>query len=258
MYFKNRKHHHSWQISWHFIFASIIILGSLFLLIYTLMPSPQEHSTLRPGLLKAAEVLFGIAGVYAVFAILLLLHEVVESLKTNGEKLDNLVEMQSRGNNLLLGISQAARLSDTAKEIVYRDSEQIELGEATLTKLHQHDFADATAMIETMAEHPKYQHLATRLKLKAEKYRSATEDGRINQIIAHINDLLEQKLWIQAAAQIENLIQSFPYSEKAKTMFTQLQIQKDRRKRELLADWDQAIRNKETDRSLEILKELDL
>ncbi len=258
MYFKNRKHPHFWRFSWHSIFAFLVILASLFLLIAVLTTSPEDDSNLRQGLLKTAFVLYWACGFYAVFAGLLLLYEVVESMKINSEKLDNLVEMQSRCNNLLLGVAQAARLSDTAKEIVYRDSEQMELGEATLTKLHQHDFNEAAAMIEAMAKHPKYQNLAERLKLKTEKYHSATEEGRVNQIIAHITDLFEQKLWIQAAAQIENLIQNFPYSDKAKTMPAQLQARKDRHKRELLADWDQAVRNKETDRGLEILKELDL
>lgn len=258
MYFKNRKHRHSWRFSWHLIFAFIVILASIFLLAALLTTSAQENSPVRQGLMKTAVILFSVSGFYAVFAGLLLIYEVVESLKVNGEKLENLVEMQSRGNNLLLGLKQASRLSDTAKEIVYRDSEQMELGEATLTKLHQHDFNDAEVMISEMAKHPKYQDLAERLKLKTEKYHSATEEGRVNQIMAHINDLFDRKLWIQATAQIETLIQNFPYSEKAKTMPAQLQARKDRHKRELLADWDQAVRNKETDHGLEILKELDL
>jgi hypothetical protein len=91
----------------------------------------------------------------------------------------------------------------------------------------------------------------------AEKYRSATEEGRISQIISYINDLFDQRRWAQAAAQIENLIKMFPHSEKAKTMSMHLRERKDRQKRELLADWDLAVREKNPDRGLEILKELD-
>jgi outer membrane protein assembly factor BamD (BamD/ComL family) len=172
--------------------------------------------------------------------------------------LDNAVETVSRQNNLLTRISQASHLSDTAKEIVFRDSEQMELGEAALTKLHQHEFDEAESMINTMLEHPKYSELAHRLKRMAVKYRNATEEGRVNQIISYIEDLFEQRLWIQAATQITNLIKMFPYSEKAKTMPVRLRERKDRQKRELLAEWDLAVREKNTDRGLEILKELDL
>jgi outer membrane protein assembly factor BamD (BamD/ComL family) len=254
MYFNNRKHRHTWRFSWHLLFGFFMILATAFLIVGGVV----ESEPMRKIVLLAAKILYGIGGMTAVFAAMMLLNEMVQSLKVNTEKLDNTVEMLSRGNNLLTQVSQASRLSDTAKEIVYRDSEQMELGEAALTKLHQHDFDDADAMIAAMAEHPKYQHLSERLKLKADKFRSATEEGRVNQIITHIDDLLDQKLWIQAASQIDSLIRNFPYSEKAKTMPARLQERKDRHKRQLLADWDQAVRNKQTDRGLEILKELDL
>jgi uncharacterized membrane protein YfbV (UPF0208 family) len=220
--------------------------------------SESSPDQLGSNLISAGIILLGASGIYAVFAALLLFYEIVYSLKRNIEQLDNTVETLSRQNNLLIRISQASHLSDTAKEIVFRDSEQMELGEAALTKLHQHDFDEAESMIYTMSEYPKYKELASRLKRMAEKYRNATEEGRVNQIIAHIENLFDQKLWIQAAAQVDNLVKNFSYSEKAKAMPSRLRQRKDRQKRELLADWDLAVREKNTDRGLEILKELDL
>jgi outer membrane protein assembly factor BamD (BamD/ComL family) len=254
MYFNNRKHRPAWRMSWHLLFGFFAILATAFLVFGAFFEAGQFRSIA----ILIAKILYALGGAVAVYGILFLLNDSILSLRINTEKLDNTAEMLSRGNSLLAQVSQASRLSDTAKEIVYRDSEQMELGEAALTKLHQHDFDDADAMITAMAEHPKYKNLSERLKLKADKFRTATEEGRVNQIIAHINELLDQKLWIQAAAQIDNLIRNFPHSEKAKTMPAHLQERKDRQKRQLLADWDLAVRNKETDRGLEILKELDL
>ncbi len=254
MYYDNRKHRHSLRSCCHIIFAFLVLAASVLLLIGSLIRSENGQSAVT----VIGKVLLYAAGFFGIFAILQLLFEIALSMKVNGEKLDNAVEMLSRESNLLAQVSQASRLSDTAKEIVYRDAEQMELGEAVLTKLHQHDFDDAITMIGAMAESPKYQELSQRLQVKAEKFRTATEEGRVNQIITHIEDLFDQKLWIQAAAQIENLMHNFPYSEKPKTMPVRLQERKDRHKLDLLADWDIAIRNKETDRGLEILKELDL
>ena len=259
MYFEDRKHRHAWQFKWHTLFAFIILLAACLLLIGKILggnSSPPDELGSR--LISIAGTLFWVSGFYAVFAALLLFSEIVHSLKRNSEKVDNTAETLSRQNNLLTRISQAAHLSDTAKEIVFRDSEQMELGEAVLTKLHQHDFDEAESMINAMSEYPKYKDLANRLKRMTVKYRSATEEGRVNQIITHIEDLFEQKLWIQAAAQIENLLKTFSYSDKAKTMPARLRQRKDRQKRELLADWDLAVREKNTDRGLEILKELDM
>ena len=259
MYFENRKHRHSWQFRWHGFFAFIILLAAC-LLFAGLLFSDASSSSGGTGekIISVGRTVLWAGLLYGIFSALLLIHEMVQTLKKNGEKLDNTAEMLSRHNNLLMQISQASRLSDTAKEIVFRDSEQMELGEAALTKLHQHDFDDAESMVNVMSESPKYKDLASRLKRMTEKYRNATEEGRVNQIIAHIEDLFDQKLWIQAAAQIENLLKTFSYSDKAKTMPTRLRERKDRQKRELLADWDLAVREKNTDRGLEILKELDL
>jgi outer membrane protein assembly factor BamD (BamD/ComL family) len=259
MNFENRRHRHSWQFKWHALFALIILLAGLLLLFGKILAAASSApNKAGGGLISTAQIIFWIGGFYALFAVLLLFYELVNSLKKNGEKLDNVVEMFSRQNNLLLQVSQASRLSDTAKEIVFRDSEQMELGEAALTKLHQHDFELADSMIEAIAKYPKYSALAERLKRMSEKYRSATEEGRVNQIIAHVEDLFDKKMWLQAAAQIENLTKMFPYSEKAKTMSAKLKERKDLQKRQLLAEWDLAVKEKNTDRGLEILKELDL
>jgi len=251
MYFENHSRKPSWRFHWHWLFAWVILLAILFSFIALFKGTSDRF------FMTVAKFLLVSGGFIAVFACLLLLYKVVELLKVNSEKLDNAAEMMSRQNNLLTRISQAAHMSDTAKEIVFRDSEQMELGEAALTKLHQHDFDEADSMINAMSDYPKYKDLASRLKRMAEKYRNATEEGRVNQIIAHIEDLFDQKLWIQAAAQIENLIKTFSYSDKAQSMPTHLRQRKDRQKRELLADWDLAVREKNTDRGLEILKELD-
>jgi len=196
------------------------------------------------------------AGV-GVIATLLYLNEFTVCLHRTIEKMDQILESLGRQQTLLLKISQAVRVSDRAKEIIFRDSEQIELGEAVLSKVHQHDFEAAEAMLNEMAKEPRYQELEARLRQMAAKYRKATEEGRINQIISHINELMDRHLWAQAAAQIENLLTLFSFSEKARQMPAKLQEKKNEYKRKLLAEWDKAVKNKETDRSLEILKELD-
>ena len=127
-----------------------------------------------------------------------------------------------------------------------------------LSKLHQHDFEETYSMIRTMAQMDKYRALSEQLARTADSYRNATEKERINQVIAHIDELCAQYRWNQAAAQIENLIKAFPYSEEAKLMPRKLRERKDKRKRDLLAMWDEAVQSKDTDRSLEILKELDM
>ena len=74
----------------------------------------------------------------------------------------------------------------------------------------------------------------------------------------HIEKLFEDCQWAKASAQIEGLIKAYPDSEKAKAMRQRLIDSKQERKKILLAAWDDAIQSQDTDRSLQILKELDM
>lgn len=62
----------------------------------------------------------------------------------------------------------------------------------------------------------------------------------------------------QGKHQIEGLIKTHTDNERAKEMRQVLLDKKQQRKGILLAAWDEAVKNQETDRSLGILKELDL
>lgn len=253
-----KAHHDIWwrRIKWHIVF--LVLLGASVLVFFL---GWLFHVADLP---EYAEIfdnihifLFVFSMVVLAFAILALLHEIYRSTRETGTKLDNLAEIFIRNNNLLTQMTQAVHLSDTAKEIVFQQTEQLQLGEAALNKLHQHDFEAAGAMIQAMEQSPRYKELGAKLRKMAEKYHTATEEGRVQQIIAHVEKLMDQAFWAQAALQIDNVIKMFPYSEKAKAMPSRLQERKDLRKGELLCEWDKAVRAKETDRSLDILKELD-
>jgi len=96
------------------------------------------------------------------------------------------------------------------------------------------------------------------LKDTADKYRNATDQERVSQVINYIERLFEQHQWTAATIQIERLLKFYPDSEKAKDLPYKLIEKKEQRKRELLDAWDQAVKKSDTDYSLTILKELDL
>ncbi len=238
-----------WRFGWHFLFALLTIIAIGLSIIASISGKEQID--------KLGEMVLGIAFLTGFFAILLSLRESVKSIKESGDKMDNVADMINRNNNLLSQIAQASKLSDAAKQVAFRDAERMELAEAVIAKLHQHEFDATSSMIEAMSKMPQYQSLAVQLKKTAEQYRDATEKERINQAAEHILELGREHRWAQAFRQADNLIQSFPYSEEGKAVRHKLREMKDARKKELLAVWDEAVRAKDTDRSLEILKELD-
>ena len=247
-----------WRFGWHILFAILILVAVATGIVGAIVAhASPEGSRTALGLWTIGAVSFVLAVLSCFFAILLLTRENVISIKDNAEKLGDTVEMVTRNRNLLGQIAQGVRLSDAAKEIAFRDTDRLELAEAILAKLHQHDFDTTYVMIDEMAQRTAYKDLAEHLRRTTDKYRNATEEERIKQIIAHVDKLCEQSHWSQATAVIERLIRNFPHSEKAKAMPSRVQRQKARRKRELLASWDNAVKRQQTNESLEILKELD-
>lgn len=254
-YLKFDKNLQLWRFGWHYLFFVLILLAIVTLVTLAVVSCRHQAQTIW---LTVAGAVCGVAVLATIFAMLLLTHENVKSIKENGGTLDTAVDMINRNRNLLVQISKGVRLSDGAKEIAFRDSDRMELTEAAIGKLHQHDFDSAYAMIEAMAARAEYKDLAEQIRKKADSYKSATEKERIRQAVEYVDKLCEQYLWAEATAQVQNLLKTFGDFEEIQALSRRLADKKDNRKKHLLALWDDAVQRKDTDRSLDILKELDL
>lgn len=237
-----------WQIKWHLYFPAIALLvaitGVLAMLFNPLTNVFYSCLTL--------------AVIFVIFAILVLMYECVKMLAEQNKKLDTFVETIKRSKILLGQLSSDVQLSETVKNLIYRDIDRRRLTQAVIERLHQQDFGATYAMIDDIKRVPEYKQAAEELQKRADNYRNATDNERANQVVAYIEKLLEQYQWTVASVQIERLIKKFPDSAKAKKMPQKLLEQKENRKKELLAAWDEAIKKQDTDQSLRILKELDL
>jgi hypothetical protein len=193
-----------------------------------------------------------------VILILSKTFKILNSLAENGAKLEKITETLEKNRSVLTQINQNTRLSEAAKAIAFRDADMQSLREAVFDKLQQQDFDTTYEIIDEIARRVEYKGLAEQLRTQANNYRDATDAERVNQVIAHIEKLFESSQWAKSSAQIERLIRDFPKSENAKAMRQKLLDKKEERKKILLNAWDDAIKRQATDRSLEILRELDL
>jgi hypothetical protein len=184
--------------------------------------------------------------------------KILNSLSENGAKLEKITETLEKNRSVLTQINQNTRLSEAAKAIAFRDADMQSLREAVFDKLQQQDFDTTYEIIDEIARRVEYKGLAEQLRTQANNYRDATDAERVNQVIAHIEKLFESSQWAKSSTQIERLIRDFPKSENAKAMRQKLLDKKEERKKILLNAWDDAIKRQATDRSLEILRELDL
>jgi hypothetical protein len=181
----------------------------------------------------------------------------VSSFKDSSVKLEELTKSLERIGDRLEELCKSTRLSETAKTIAYRDSERASLQDAVRQKLASGDLEAAYDLIDEIGRKSGYQDLAQRLRREAEQYRQSVPDERVEPVISQIERLLEECRWSGAAVQIEGLIKAYPDSERARSMRQRLYQAKEERKRSLIEAWDDAVKRQDTDRSLEILRDLD-
>ncbi|MFA5252065.1 MAG: hypothetical protein WC454_05730 [Phycisphaerae bacterium] len=239
----------------HFIIIPVALLAVVLLVVLADIFLPPQVGI---RILHLAWLLVALVLLAAVILILSKTFKLFDSLAENNTKLEKIAEILEKNRAVLTQISQNTRLSEAAKAIAFRDADIQSLRETVFDKLQQQDFDATYEIIDEVARHIEYANLAEQLRTQANDYRDATDAERVNQVISHIEKLFESSQWAKASTQIERLIRDFPKSENAKAMRQKLLDRKEERKKILLNAWDDAIKRQATDRSLEILRELDL
>ena len=241
------------QYKWHFVVICAVVMCVSYLTLFTNIFQKSQTGSLN-------QLLFVLGALVLISALLTMLSrifKILDALRDNSAKLEEVTKALENISSDLVQINHSSRVSDAAKAIVFRDADIQTLREAVFDKLQQQDFNAAEDIINEIAKRPEYKELAEQLRIQTRRYHDSTDQERLNQVITHVNKLLGECQWARASAQIAGLIKAHPDNEQAKSMRQTLIDKKQERKRILLAAWDDAIQKQETDRSLEILKELD-
>ncbi|MHC4425914.1 MAG: hypothetical protein ACYSYV_07445 [Planctomycetota bacterium] len=246
-----------WQSRWK-VLVLYIALAAVFMVTVFLTFFTNIFRTSRPGTIPQL-VWFLISSLFLVAVILILSKaaRILDALEENSAKLERIAEALEKNRSVLMHIDQGVRLSDTAKTIAFRNADRQLLREAVFTRLQQQDFDTTYRIIDEIARRPEYKEFAEQLRAEANRYRDASDGEREKQVMAHIEKLFESYQWAEASAQIESLVKANPQAEEAKALRQKLLVKKEERKKVLLTAWDDAVRRQATNRSLEILRELD-
>lgn len=241
-----------WRYKWHIAIVVAAVGVVLLLAIFTDIFQRAE-SVRQPILLMGALIFLG-----ALLATLSRVSRIVDTLNENSTKLEEASKALCHIRDGLMQINHSTRISDAAKSIAFREEDRRSLREAVFERLKQKDFEGAYEIVDEIENHSEYRLLAEQLRRQVDDYRNATEDERVDQGIAEVERLFDACQWVKASLQIESLIRTHPQSEKMKSLRLALVERKEERKRILLAAWDDAVTRQETDRSLAILRELDM
>jgi len=241
------------RFKWHIVIIVIALAIVLMLTLFTNIFQKSEADLLRQLIFMLGALVF----LSALLAMLSRVFKILDALRDNRAKLEEVTGALEKIRSGLTEINHSTRISEAAKAIAFRDADRQSLREAVFDKLQQQDFNSANEIIDEIDKRSEYKELAEQLRVQANQFHDSTDHERLSQVIAHIEKLLVGCQWARASAQIEGLIKTHPESEQAKALRQILLDKKQERKRILLAAWDDAIQNQETDRSLDILKELD-
>ena len=243
-----------WRFKWHIAIIGAALVIVIMLTIFTNIFQGAETNLLRQMVLMLGGLMF----LSALLAMLTRVFKILDALRENSIKLEEVTGALGKISTGLAQINHSTRVSEAAKAIAFRDADRQSLREVVFEKLQMKDFDAAQKLVDEIAKRKEYEELAEELRNLVERYHDATDKERIGELITHIEMLLENAQWTKASTQIEGLIRAYPESEEAKAMRQKLLDKKKERKKTLLAAWDNAVKRQETDRSLEILKELDL
>ncbi len=241
------------RFKWHVLIVCLAVAIVVVLTVFTDIFHKTETNLLRQLVLMLGALVF----VAALLTMITRVSMILKALAENSVKLEDVTGALERISTELTQINHITRVSETAKSIVFRDADRQSLREAVFDKLQQQDFDAANQLIEQIGQRPEYEELAEQLGAQTDHYHDATDHERFDQITAHIEKLLDDSHWARASAKIEGLIKTHPESERAKALRQALLDRKQDHKRALLAAWDDAVKRQETDRSLDILRELD-
>jgi hypothetical protein len=242
------------RFKWHVVVICGAVAIVFLLTMFTDIFQSPESNMLRQLVL----VLGVLVTLSALLAMLSRLFKILDALRDNSAKLEAVAGALEKISSGLTQINHSTRVSETVKAIAFREADRQSLREAVFDKLQQQEFDAAEQIIDEISKRPEYSDLAEQLRAQVQQYHTTTDQERTNQAVAHIERLLDNCHWARASAQIEGLIKTYPDSEKAKSMRHILHDKKQERKKILLAAWHDAVRQQEIDRSLEILKELDI
>ena len=252
------KNSPSWEFRWRIVVIYVgLIISALVLVVVTFLTDFLETSE-EGQIPPLVWLLLAGAFLIAIIATLSNLVKIFDALQDNSTKMEVMSEALKKNQSALAQINRIAHLSEAAKAIVFHDSDRQFLIETVLDKLEHQDIEGAYEIIDAIAHCQGYEELSEHLRAEAVKRRGATDQERIEQAKVAIERLLESFQWIKASMRIEKFISAYPDSEEAKTMRQRLIEKKEERKKVLLNAWDDAVKRRATDRSLEILKELDL
>ncbi|MBN1844041.1 MAG: hypothetical protein JW810_00030 [Sedimentisphaerales bacterium] len=168
-----------------------------------------------------------------------------------------LVNSESQKQALLTQISENILLSDAVKSVAFREKDSTVLREAIQEDIRTERWSSAEVLIDALQTRFGLKEEAQALREELQRSRRFTVEEKIHAAIGHIESLWMIHRYDEALRESEKLAQLYPRDESVTQLQSKTQIRRQAHKKELLARWDEAVRNNDFDQGIELLELLD-
>jgi len=241
------------QLRWlHNVASVVALVGSLLFVVLGLIGEGGGARTLM-----IAGGLFALFLTVVFMAGMALLFKVELSSARQLSELRNLGDALAKQAGLLEAIAENTRLSDAAKSLAHREQELDHLRAAIREEFRVQKWESAANLIEEMERRFGFRQEADAIREELDDARREAIQSKLNEAIAVIEGHFKAHYWDRARREIDRLMAALPSDAKVLSLQDRMRVLRDEHKQELKLAWDEAVRRSDTDRAIDILKELD-
>jgi len=192
---------------------------------------------------------------YGIVETLVANERAVTSAAGRLDRAESLLQDQTQSTKKLI---ELAGLSDQAKSLIYRDVEIDAIRESIHEDIMRQDYRAAEALLEDIEKKLGYADVAARLREEVAASRKRTLEEQIDVAVTRITEIIDRHDWVRAFREAQRLLQMFAGNPKVESLPERVTKARGDHKRALLEAYGEAVRVNDVDKSIELLKELDV
>lgn len=173
------------------------------------------------------------------------------------EVMRDLEETLQRHVATLERVAENTRLSDAAKSLAHREQELDELRAAIREDIRASKWEAALYLVDEIERRFGYREEAEHLRDEVDEARSHAIEAKLQEAVDMIESHFQSREWERAQREIDRLFNALPDSPRILALRDRMRSLKEAHKEELKLAWAEAVRRNDTDRAIDVLKELD-
>jgi hypothetical protein len=239
------------------VFLALAVAVTVAMAVANLRASPSWTAAVPLAVALAGELAAAVwvAVIYGIIQVLLSGQYYLGQTTGRLGRIEGMLEELSASTKTL---NELARLSDRAKRLVCQEQEIEALRETVRRELTLQDYEAADAMIDAIEKELGYTEEAARMRDEAVAVRRTTMEEKVDVSVKRIQGIIDRRDWARASREAQRLIKIMPQSERIAALPQRIDTAKAQHKRELLQAYGEAVRRNDVDRSIDLLKQLDI